>query len=52
MDHRQMAPPEHTSDKRAYYSFIDPGHCTVFSKRLLTYNGVIVLHVKVYKIRR
>ena len=21
----QMAPPEHTSDKQAYYSFIDPG---------------------------
>jgi len=21
----QMAPPEHTSDKQTYYSFIDPG---------------------------
>ena len=22
---QQMAPPEHTSDKQTYYSFIDPG---------------------------
>ena len=30
----QMAPPEHTSDKQAYYSFIDPGRMKAFLKGL------------------